>query len=426
MAAASRYQRFLATVGIFLLTAGDFLRYSITWYGWGAIVAVFLTMTVVELIRRRVDPRVLPLPLLLFLLFAALSMIWSAYPTSTAMGVGLSVITVAFGLLVGTLLTWPEVLGAISLASRFVIGLSLLFETLVSVAIRKPVLPLWIAYCDPGAIKPACYWSRDLLLEGGRIQGIVGNANILAMAALVGLVAFAVRFAARDGSRVWNGVWAALALATIALTRSSTVLVATAGVVLAAAFLVFARRFRERGAVPVHLTGLGVLALGAVVVVVARAPLLDLIGKSPDLTNRGKIWSTVIDLWLQRPVAGWGWVSYWPNWEPFFADLIVIKGISYYQAHDAWLDLLMQVGVIGAVLFALFVLLALGRSWRRALHAEPGGEGLDWPVVAAAPLLVVAVLIQSLAESRLLIEVGFLLPVLVAVAMRRRDMAVRG
>jgi O-antigen ligase len=86
----------------------------------------------------------------------------------------------------------------------------------------------------------------------------------------------------------------------------------------------------------------------------------------------------------------------------------VIKGVTYLQAHNAWLDVFLQLGVIGLVVIGLFVLTTVARTWSFAL---------DGPRDAAlVPLaLLVAVLVQSLAESRLLIEIGWALLVLIAV-----------
>lgn len=417
MTGASTYQRALAVAGIVLLTAGDFFRYLLTWYGWGALVLVGLTLTVIELVRGRVDPRRLPLPLLLFLLLAALSIIWSAYPGSTAAGVLLSLLSTTFGLFLGAVLPWRDLLAALSTAGRLIIGGSLLFELIVSVVIRRKILPLWIDYCDPDHIKNACYWSRNLLFEGGRIQGVVGNANILAMATLVALIVFVVRWAGQEGSRLVGGAWILLALLTLGLTRSATIIVAALAVAIVAAFLGIVRRTHGRARIGAHLAGLGVLILGIAVAFLARGPILHLLGKSPELTDRTYIWGKVLHLAGERPVAGWGWVSYWPNWEPFFQNLIVIKGIHYYQAHDAWLDLLLQLGVIGLIVFAGYYLLVLIRAWRTALTSDAAGP-IPWPLAAAAPLLLVALLVQSLAESRLLIEIGFALPVAIAVATR--------
>jgi O-antigen ligase len=424
MTAATSYQRALAVLCFAVLAAGDFWRYLLSWWGWGALAVLIVTLSIVELVRRRVDPRRLPFWLLLFLAFAALSIAWSAYPGASALGVVLTLATTSVAAFLATCLTWEEVLETFSDTMRWVLGLSLLFEFIVAAFVRQPVLPLWVDYSDLEKIPKAFYWSRNLLFEGGRIQGIVGNANILGMLALLALIVFVLRLAARKGSPVWGWAWIVVAVVTLALTRSSTVIVAAAAVVLVGAFLAIVRSTSGRARLAVFVGGIA-LAIGmGVVAFIARGPLLGLLGKSSDLTNRLDIWQRVGDLALQRPVAGWGWVSYWVPWVEPFDDLVVIKGVTYLQAHNAWLDVFLQLGAIGVLLFGLLVLGALVRSWGMAAeltriryaHAE-----LRRPENAAPLLLLVALLVQSLAESRLIIEIGFALLVIIAVKSGWRD-----
>lgn len=424
MRAATSYQRALAVLAFGVLAAGDFWRYLLSWWGWGALAVLIVALSVVELVRMRVDIRRLPFALFAFLGFAALSIIWSAYPGASALGVTLTLATTAVAAFLATCLTWEELLETFSDTVRWILGLSLLFEFVVAAFVRQPVLPLWVDYSHLEKIPAAFYWSRNLLFEGGRIQGIVGNANLLGMLALLGLIVFVLRRLARKGSPVWGWFWIAVAVATLALTRSSTVIVAGVVVVLVAVFLFEVRRTSGGARIAVFVTG-AVLAGGVVVAaIVARGPLLAMLGKSSDLTNRIDIWETVGALALQRPAAGWGWVGYWVPWVHPFDDLIVIRGVTYLQAHNAWLDVFLQLGVIGVVLFALLVLGSLMRSWGMAAEIERiryAPSELRWPEQAAPLLLLVALLTQSLAESRLLIELGFALLVVIAVKTGTRD-----
>lgn len=408
MEPASGYRRFLAAFGFFTLVAGDVWRYLLSWWGWGAIVAVFLTLAIVELVRSRVDVRRVPLLLLASLALMALSVTWSAYPGATALAVVATLATTVFAVFLATCFTWPERIEALALSMRVVIVASLLFELFVAVVIRQPVLPLWVDYSALDEIPRAFYWSRDVLFEGGRIQGIVGNANLLAMAALLSIIAEVARAVAGCGNRARGIAAIVLAVLVLALTRSSTILIATVvvGVVVLAAW--FARRGSGRRRVA---TVLGMLvAAGAAVAgaIVFRGPLLALLGRSEDLTNRIGIWTTVLDLANERPVAGWGWISYWAPWVEPFDDLVVINGVTYLQAHNAWIDIFLQLGVIGLVVLGLFALTTAIRSWSFALDGPR-----DSALVPVA--LLTAVFVQSLAESRLLIESGWAIFVLVAI-----------
>ena len=408
MTPATPYRLFLATFGFFTLAAGDVWRYLLSWWGWGAIIVVFVTLAVIELVRSRVDVRRMPILLFATLALMVLSIAWSAYPGASALGVVATLCTTVYAVFLATCFTWAELVDALARAMRIVLALSLLFELVVAVFVRGPVLPLFVDYSDLDKIPQAYYWSRDLLFAGGRIQGIVGNANILAMAALLALIAEVARAIAGRGSRVGSGVWIVVAVGVLALTRSSTIVVAAAAVIAIVLAAWFARRGSgaRRTATTIALPVL--LGAGAAAAIAFRAPLLALLGRSSDLTNRLDIWAIVTETAGQRPVAGWGWVSYWAPWVEPFDDLVVIRGVTYFQAHNAWLDVYLQLGILGLVVVGLFVLSTVVRSWSFAL---------DGPRDAAlVPLaLLVAILVQGLAESRLLIEIGWALLVLVSI-----------
>lgn len=408
MTPATPYRHFLATFGFFTLVAGDVWRYLLSWWGWGAIILVFVTLAVVELARSRVDVRRLPLLLLASLALMALSIAWSAYPGASALGVVATLATTVYAVFLATCFTWAELLDALVRALRIILVLSLLFELVVAVVVRGPVLPLWVDYSGLDEIPKAFYWSRDLLFEGGRIQGIVGNANILAMAALLSLIAEVARRVAGRGTFPGFVVGLVLAVGTLALTRSSTVFIAAAAVAVVSVAAWFARRGSGLRRVTTAVGLLAVSAGAVVAAVVFRGPLLELLGKSADLTNRLDIWAIVADLAGERPMAGWGWVSYWAPWVEPFDDLVVINGVTYLQAHNAWLDVYLQLGILGLVIIGLFALTTLVRAW---VHALDGPR--DSALLPIA--LLVAVLVQGLAESRLLIEIGWAILVIVSI-----------
>ncbi|MBN9606122.1 MAG: O-antigen ligase family protein [Actinomycetales bacterium] len=406
MTAASAYRRALAALGLFTLMAGDFWRYLLSWWGWGAIVGVLLILTIVELVRARVSLRRTPIALVVLLAWMTASIVWSAYPGSSAIGVALTLAATAFALLLARAMTPADVVQALSWAVRTVLLLSLAFEAIVALVIGHRILPLWVDYSDLDKIPAAFYWSRDLLLQGGQIQGIVGNSNLLAFAALLGVVVFGVEWAREPLRRVSTGIWIGLAIVTLALTRSSTVFAAAAGVAVLLLGALLVRRAPAGRRVLPTLGFVAVVIAAAVAVFLARGPILAFLQKSPDLTNRFDIWRAVLGLIEQRPVLGWGWVTYWPPWEEPFRDLVEIRGVHYYMAHNAWLDAVLQIGLIGALLLAAFVAVALVRAWITALDA-PRGRDL---ALAVLPLLLLGMLlVHSLAESRMLFEIGWVL-----------------
>lgn len=403
---------------LFTLLAGDAWRNSLSWYGWGAIALGIVLAWITVAVRHRLDLRRVPIALGVLLGLMAASIIWSYYPGASAVGVLTTLATAFVGVVMAHTLTLEQVLRALGVALRYIIGLSLAFELFVAAVLQRPVLPLWVSWEEP--FPKAFYWSRNLLFEGGRIQGIVGNANLLAFAALLAVIVFAIQLAERRVNVVAGWAWLGAALLTLALTRSSTVLVAGLVALVALGILVLARRLTTRGRLTLY--GLTVTALAGVIAlaVAFRETLLALLGRSEDLTGRLDIWATVIDLAAQRPVLGWGWVSYWVPWVEPFNDLVVINGVTYLQAHNAWLDVLMQLGWVGLVVFAILVattgLRVLSWSVDAALGDAPAS-----PALRLLPgLLLTVLIVHSLAESRLLLEAGFALLVWLAVASRLR------
>jgi len=412
------YQRVLATLGFFTMTAGDLWRDLLSWWGWGAICVILLILAIIEIVHARVDLRRLPFALIGFLLLIVVSIFWSDYPTATLAGWAATFSVAFFAIFLATVIDLETMLRTFGVALRWILGLSLLFEFVVSAFIRHPVLPLFVDYSKLDKIPPAFYWSRDLLFHGGQIQGIQGNSNLLALSALLALIVFAVQWVSGTASKVWLAFWIVVALATMALTRSSTVLIALAAVILVGVFLWLVRSTSGARRGIVYAGGVVVALAIAAVGIFANGAVLKLLGKSADFTHRTEIWQRVLPLANERPAAGWGWTGWWAPWVEPFKHLAVFKGVTYLQAHDAWIDIYFQLGVIGLIVFGLLVLTTLGRSWFMAIEAEPRRSRL----VELFPILImVALIVHSIAESRLLVEILFALLVISAIRTAQRE-----
>ncbi|HEY5223779.1 MAG TPA: O-antigen ligase family protein [Microbacteriaceae bacterium] len=408
-----------AALALFTLFAGDFWRNLIGWDGYLVLAALVTIGSVVWLLvlRPKLPFRNVPKTLALFLLLATVSIAWSFYPGAGALGVAAQWCTTAAGVFLALCLTWKQLLRALGTALRWVVGLSLLFELIVAAFVRQPILPFWVHY-DQTKLPQAFYWSRGLLFQGGQIQGIQGNSNLLAMSALLALIVFGIQLADRTVKRGTGLTWLIAAAATFALTRSSTVIIAAVLVALVLLVALWTRRRDPRKRGVVYATAFGVIVVGVASAVVLWSPILKLLGKSEDLTGRLTIWKAVTDLALQRPVFGWGWISYWAPWVEPFKTLAVRKGVTYLQAHNAYLDVWMQLGILGLIIFILLVGSALGRSWFAAVDRPRTAlaDTARYTAIGLLPLLLIAALIaQSATESRMLTEGGWALLVLLAV-----------
>ena len=431
MIANRRALGWFGVVAFFTVLAGDAWRYSVSWIGFTAIVLgiAAIAITLLFRMRDRWTFNRLPYPMLAFVALTVLSIAWSDYRAWTAAAALTTIMTVGAATYFAIAFSREELLWMLGTALRIILAISLLFELFVATVIRHPILPFWTDYTGLH-IYPADYWSRDLLFTGQKIQGIMGNSNLLGFVALLAIIVFAMQLAARTVRRSWGVFWLVVAVLCVGLTRSATVTVALVVVAVVTVVLLairWAKTARSRRAV--YSVAVAVAALVVVLVIVFQRQVLELLGKSDSLTGRTGIWSSVASLAAQRPVAGWGWISYWVPFISPFNDPkyhFVIHGVQYLQAHDAWLDVLFQLGVIGLVVFIAFALSTLVRTWILAVAQPEAGrvDGIERdlhrsPLTLLPILILVALLVQSLTESRLLIEYGMLLLSLIAVSSKR-------
>jgi exopolysaccharide production protein ExoQ len=242
------------------------------------------------------------------------------------------------------------------------------------------------------------------------------------MIALLGLIVFGVQLAARSVGRLSGTLWMLLAALIAAITRSATIFVGIAVCAAVLAAVLAVRRARTRRArIATYWTLAALVLAGAGLVTLFSRQLLALLGKSDTLTGRLGIWDAVIGLAQQRPVAGWGWISYWAPWVAPFKNLVKKAGVQQLHAHNAWLDVWLQLGILGVVVFAALVLLTVYRAWQMAIRtpsatAQPATSPAAASALALLPiLLLTALIVQSLAESRLIVEYGWLLLALLAI-----------
>lgn len=394
--------------------------------GWPAflVLAVALTAAAVVLFIRLKPERFrwyrLPSPIYWFLILAILSIIWSQYRVESVLGVLAQLATTALAVVLAFILSWHEVLRTLGTALRYLIGLSLLFELWVSLFVRAPLLPWWME-APTGKVPKLLYWSRDLLFSGGPIQGLVASSVLLGFLGLLGVIIFSIQLRAGLVHRFSGWMWVTLSLATILLTRGATVWVALVAVAAGLVVALWARRLGPERRVPLYITSGALLAAVVALSLFARDVVFGLLGKSGDMTGRVETWQKVIELAEQRPWFGWGWVSYWPFWTEPFASLDRKANLQVMSAHNAWLDVWFQLGIVGLLAFAPLVVLTMWRVWFRAVDPPRRGFGPALPYATSSlwPFLVmIALLVQSLTESRLLIEGNWVLLIIIAVKSR--------
>lgn len=150
-------------------------------------------------------------------------------------------------------------------------------------------------------------------------------------------------------------------------------------VLLACAGLFFLLR-RCEARIRGPLLGLMVLAalVAGITVWAFRDALLSMAGRNAALSGRVEIWHAVWPYVLQRPWLGWGYEAFWRGWTGPSFQVSAAVHFLVFHAHNAYLDLWLQTGMIGLMLFAAMYGQAWRRVWQCVEHKQLGN--LLWPL----------------------------------------------
>lgn len=181
----------------------------------------------------------------------------------------------------------------------------------------------------------------------------------------------------RDRWFKWGGMVYATIL--ILLSTSKTSLVVLLALMAA---LIFYRSFQWRGKRSVAFVSVGVLvvAFAAVVLSLTWVELVALLGKDATFSGRTYIWQVALDHLWDHPWFGFGRSAFWSPESPY------PKAISYYlsqnfnapHAHNGFIDLALDVGLVGFALFWFCYITAFAAALKRA-YASRQPENF-WPL----------------------------------------------
>lgn len=371
---------------------------------WLALLVLGTTMLLMRsalaiALLRRLNPLLLPIVLL-----AVLSIAWSIDPALSARRVyrlvTITVVAVAFGLGGWHAQRLQRVLRPI---------LTLLLLGSVVFAIAAPAL----AIHQESASELAGAW-----------RGLANHKNGFGALACTTLLLWVHAGLARQTGGLRAIAGAALALACLLLSRSST---SAAAAVAGVLFMAFALRAPPllRAAVPalagLLAAALLVYALGVLDLVPGSATLLASIAafsdKGTTLTGRTEIWAIVLEHVRQSPWLGTGYGAYWTAAPVMGSDAyeIVRRLDGFYpgSAHNGYLEIANDLGLAGLAGLVGYALLHV----RHALRL--------WPIDPAQATLLLALYFQqaigNLAETRWfsVLSVDFVFMTLASAALAR-------
>lgn len=127
------------------------------------------------------------------------------------------------------------------------------------------------------------------------------------------------------------------------------------------AWLSTANRTESRGRLVLIASTLFVTAALALIAWYNLPLLLSLAGRDATFSGRTEIWKQVWRFILERPLLGWGYAAFWRDAEGQSFEVIAAVRFIVFHAHNGFLEIWLELGLIGLSLFAISYL----RAWRK-------------------------------------------------------------
>jgi exopolysaccharide production protein ExoQ len=310
----------------------------------------------------------------LFLLLALSSFLWSDVPDlalrRSIIFVGVSLL----GLVIGARYTLKQQLYHLAIAMGLLIVINFLFT------LAQPSIAI------------------ELGEHAGAWRGVYSQKNvasrIFVLSSLMLLLAAQSIYGYRYRYMIWGLLVLAVAMTFLTTSKSSLIILAILVILLP-----LCQILRLNKGLILPLTIILLLVVGTVVILLtANAEILvRFLGRDLTLTGRTGIWSVVISKIALRPWLGYGYSSFWLGKEGPAADIWYETSFIAPNAHNGFLDLLVDLGVVGLVLF----LSSFIRNYMRAftwLRLNPTAEGL-LPILFLTFLLLFNLTETTMLES---------------------------
>ncbi len=243
----------------------------------------------------------------------------------------------------------------------------------------------------------------------GMWRGVFAHKNVLGRIMALGVVVFAMSF---TGKRKLVSAGAiCLCLGLIYLSKSHT-----AALVLAALIAVTpiyrALRMRMKIAVPVIAFALLLAFGGAFLLSGHLDEALSAMHRNRNFTGRTELWAYSADQISQHPLLGFGYSAFWTVGNGH--DVETVIGWAPPHSHNGFLDLMLDLGVVGLALFMAIFAIAFHRALRAS--RETGAAYRYWPLVYLTFLLL-----YNFTESATLVRnsVFWILFVAITCSLRR-------
>lgn len=195
----------------------------------------------------------------------------------------------------------------------------------------------------------------------GAWQGIFAEKNH-AGGAMVFLLTPVVDFSRRLNFK--RALYAAVVLFLILMSQSRTAWIAAVLYPLFMLTLYLAKRVESRLALLVVVGVVTTVGVSSAVIIPNLAEILGLFGRDLTLTGRTEVWKLVVQAIAEHPILGYGFSAFWQGLTGESGKIILTLGWAFGYAHDGYLEVLLQVGIVGLIVVLCILFNAIWDGWK--------------------------------------------------------------
>lgn len=233
--------------------------------------------------------------------------------------------------------------------------------------------------------------------DGRGARGAFLHKNTLGGFMIVGVAASASAIRLRIGSRPVGYVVLAAAITLLIMANSTTSMLLAS--LMLGVFIMLSLKERCSFRLFAALVALfaSMLVFGTMLLIANIDEFFLLVGRDATLTGRDVVWSYTLRMIQERPFIGYGYSAFWET-EPILSYVAETLQWNVTHAHSGYLEMWLELGIIGLGLMIAFIIVMVFRAIFRPLpdHAR----GLILP-------FFIAMIVNDLVETHLFVYKHF-------------------
>jgi len=214
--------------------------------------------------------------------------------------------------------------------------------------------------------------------QGISWQGVYMQKNVFGLIMVLSAFVFLLEAMSNCKYRylMWAGTALSVSLILLSSSKNALVLFLTILILLP---LYKALRWNLSWMLLFFIVAIIALSSFATVIVSNLENTLGLLGRDLTFTGRTELWAAVLDKFKERPWLGYGYSAFWLGLEG--ESSYVWRASTWHPnyAHNGFLDLLIELGLLGMFVYVLSFLSSYGRGITLARWTKTSA-GL-WPIV---------------------------------------------